>query len=65
MTGAPSRKSAGELKLMLCSAVTCVRVATQFDVDTAADVKLELKPLLTKPGHVVLDLRGATMDSTG
>jgi anti-anti-sigma factor len=34
-------------------------------VDTAADVKLELKPLISKPGHIVLDLRGATLDSTG
>jgi anti-anti-sigma factor len=56
---------AGELEDMLCSAVTCVRVATPFDVETAADVKLELKPLISKPGHIVLDLRGASLDSTG
>jgi anti-anti-sigma factor len=56
---------AGELVDMLCSAVTCVRVASRFDTDTAADVKLELKPLISKPGHIVLDLRGALLDSTG
>lgn len=50
---------------MMCSAVTCVRVASPFDVDTAAEVKLELKPLISKPGHIVLDLRGASVDSTG
>lgn len=61
----PPGRAQGELLDMLCSAVTCVRVASQFDVDTAADVRSELKPLISKPGHIVLDLRGASLDSTG
>ena len=46
-------------------AVTCMRVAKRMDVETVADIRLELKPLLSTPGHVVLDLRGARMDTSG
>lgn len=45
--------------------VNLARVGTAFDVDTLGEVKAQLTPLLTRQGHVVLDLRGARLDSSG
>jgi anti-anti-sigma regulatory factor len=45
--------------------VTFVRLERAFTFETAAQVKEELSPLLARPGDLVLDLRGATLDSAG
>ena len=45
--------------------VTFVRLESPFDAETSAQVKQTLQGILGRPGHVVLDLRGTTLDSTG
>jgi len=45
--------------------VTFVRIQTPFVAETSGEVKRYVWPFLARTGHVVLDLRGATLDSTG
>jgi anti-anti-sigma regulatory factor len=45
--------------------VNLVRVENAFTVETAGSVKQQLSNLLDRPGHVVLDLGEATVDSAG
>ena len=45
--------------------VTFVRVEDAFTLETAVLLKEQLSPVMSRPGHVVMDLRGASLDSTG
>jgi anti-anti-sigma factor len=45
--------------------LTLVRVGTPVDHQHAVGVRKRLDPLLTRPGHVVLDLRESRLDSRG
>jgi anti-anti-sigma regulatory factor len=45
--------------------VNLVRVDSAFTIETAVRLKQQLSTLLERPGHVVLDLRGAILDSAG
>lgn len=54
-----------EGRTALIQEVTFARVDCAFDTDTAVRIKEQLTPLLHRPGHVVLDLREARLDSAG
>jgi anti-anti-sigma factor len=45
--------------------VTIVRVESELNLETVASVKRQLTSLLGRCGHVILDLREATLDSSG
>jgi len=45
--------------------VTVVHVGAVFNLETAAAVRERLSQLLTGSGHVILDLSGTMVDSTG
>ncbi len=45
--------------------VTFVRVESAFTLETAVLLKEQLSPVLSRAGHVVMDLRGALLDSSG
>ncbi len=47
------------------SEVTVFHVENTLDMDTAPHMKDRFLSVLTRPGNVVLDLRRATLDSTG
>jgi anti-anti-sigma factor len=45
--------------------LTFIRIESPLNAETSPDVKAYLSPLLARSGPVVVDLRGATLDSTG
>jgi anti-anti-sigma factor len=45
--------------------LTFVSVESDLDFDSVARVKAQLSSLLDRGGHVVMDLRAATLDSSG
>jgi len=47
------------------SEITFLVLDGDITLDTAGRVRDRLKPLLEREGHVVLDLRGARLDSVG
>lgn len=49
----------------LVQEVTVARLDCAFDQDTALRVKEQLSSLFCRPGHVVLDLQEARLDSVG
>jgi anti-anti-sigma factor len=44
---------------------TLVRVESAFNVETAGPVRARLAALVSRPGDLILDLRGTTLDSSG
>lgn len=50
---------------MYSSEVTLVHVENVFDFETGPTVRSKLLPILKRQGHVILDLRGAMLDSSG
>src|SRR5687767_495231 len=45
--------------------VTFIRLDSPFILETSIEVKRSLTPILSRPGHLVVDVRGSTVDSTG
>jgi anti-anti-sigma regulatory factor len=45
--------------------LTFFRLESALTADTVGPLRDELAALLARPGHVVMDLRGTTVDSTG
>jgi anti-anti-sigma regulatory factor len=45
--------------------MTLLALKSEITSETAFNVREALRPVLERPGHVVLDLRGATLDSRG
>jgi anti-anti-sigma factor len=45
--------------------ITFARLESNLNGETLAWIREQLSPLLRRPGHVVLDLRNASLDSAG
>lgn len=45
--------------------ITFVSLRSEITLETSSRVRKTLAPLLERAGHVIVDLRGATVDSSG